>query len=314
MLELLIILAVLLVLLAALGIFLLCFACLRGRKDDLWDGAVLDRRGYGMLKKTVAESRDWFLTQTVHRLQIFSYDAKRLCGLLVPAENARGTIILFHGWRSGWKLDFSSIMKYYHDKGLNLILVDQRSHGESRGTFITFGVKESRDVVSWVTYAGQMFGPEHPIFLGGISMGASTVLMAADEEMPENIRGIIADCGFTNAYEEFESVVRRTGRKLPVRFLLALMNVFTKIFAGFGLKDKSTDEAVKYTSYPILFVHGTADSFVPCGMTQRTYEACVSDKELVLVEGAVHGMSYSTDPQRVTAALDAFIERNLGGV
>lgn len=308
--EVLICLGVVLLLLVLLGFGLMLFACLRPRKEEFWDAAVVKRHGYQRLQKQVDVGKEWFLNSEPQQLQMFSEDFKSLNGWLIPCENAKGTVLMFHGWRSSWKLDFSSVFSFYHDQGYNLLIVDQRGHGLSQGMFITFGVKESRDVVQWATYAAQLMGEEHPLFLTGISMGATSVLMAADEEIPANVRGIIADCGFSSAYDEFEYLCRRIGKKLPARFLLGLMDLFTKIFAGFGLKEKSTLTAMQFTRYPVLFIHGTKDYFVPCHMTQQAYDSCTGEKELVLVEGAGHGMSYLVEEERVSAAVKAFLKRN----
>ena len=168
-------------------------------------------------------------------------------------------------------------------------------------------------MVSWATYACQLFGEEHPILLGGISMGASTVLMASGLDIPGNVRGIIADCGFSSPYDIMDCVIRTRFRGVPVRPTLWLMGIFTRIFAGFGLKEASTFDAVAKSKTPILFIHGTADRFVPPEMSERAYELCAAPKALVLIDGAGHGMSYPVDKERVTASLFAFINTNIGG-
>lgn len=307
-----IVLALFLLLFAA-GAGILFYACGRRAVPDLFDPDILDKRGYGMVKDDVLAGKDWLERQETEDLALMSYDGKLLRGLLVPCENARGTIILFHGWRSSWKLDFGSVLPVYHSLGLNLIICDQRAYGKSEGLFTCFGVKERYDVVSWATYACQLFGEEQPILLGGISMGASTVLMASGLDIPGNVRGIIADCGFSSPYDIMECVIRTRFRGVPVRPTLWLMGIFTRIFAGFGLKEASTFDAVAKSKTPILFIHGTADRFVPPEMSERAYELCAAPKALVLIDGAGHGMSYPVDKERVTASLFAFINTNIGG-
>lgn len=76
---------------------------------------------------------------------------------------------------------------------------------------------------------------------------------------------------------------------------------------GFGLHDASTLDAVRESRYPILFIHGTGDTFVPCEMTKEAYAACTSEKELVLVDGAEHGKSYLVEKGRVEEALCRFL-------
>lgn len=303
----------LLLLLFAVGSWILHYACGKYHIPDLWDGEILDKHGYSVLKEDILAGKAWLETQETEELEAVSYDGKLLHALLVPCENARGTILLFHGWHSSWKLDYSSVLPFYSSLGLNLIICDQRSYGKSEGRFTCFGVKERRDAVSWATYAAQLFGDGHPVFLGGISMGASTVLMASGFDIPANVRGIIADCGFTSPYEIMECVIRKSFRGVPVKAALMLTGIFTRLFAGFGLKEASTVDAVSHTAYPILFIHGKADHFVPPEMTLRAYESCASSKTLLLIDDAGHGMSYPTAKDKVKAALIEFINENIQG-
>ena len=310
MLILYILLALLFIVLAGITV-LFFYTCVGGKMDDMWDEALVRKHGFGMLWEDIRSGRDWLLKQPTEPLQAVSYDGKLLNGFFLPCENARATIILFHGWRSSWKLDFSSVFEYYHSLGLNIIAVAQRGQGESEGHFITFGVRERQDVLSWVTYAAQLLGEDEPIFLDGVSMGAATVLMAADFDFPANVRGILADSGFISPYAIMESVMSRVSKLIPVKSALWLLNIFTRLCAGFGLKERSTTQALSVTKYPVLFVHGLADGFVPHEMSEQNYESCSSEKELVLVEGADHALSFHTDKARVKAALEAFLDKHI---
>ena len=138
-------------------------------------------------------------------------------------------------------------------------------------------------------------------------MGATTVLMASCFEFPANVRCIIADCGFTSPYEIAKSVLHRDYPKAPLRLLLPVCGFFTRLFAGFGLKDASTLDALRESRYPVFFLHGTGDTFVPCEMTKQAYDACASEKTLLLIEGADHGKSYVKEPARVQQALRQFL-------
>ena len=238
-----------------------------------------------------------------------SYDGLRLHGQLLQQPGAKGTILLFHGYRSSWIIDFSIVLPYYYSLGYNLLAVDERAHGQSEGVYITFGVHERRDAATWAQYAAMHFGLDHPLFLGGLSMGATTVLLASALELPPSVRGVIADCGFSSPEAIMRSVLRAHVKWLPAGPLLGLMDVCTRVFAGFSIKEASTLDAVSKTKRPILFIHGTADTFVPCAMSQAAYDVCASEKQLILVDGARHGYSYLVDRPRVQAALAAFLEK-----
>ena len=290
-----------------LGTVLFLIACRRGPVPDLTKPEVIAK--WGRAEQTEEILAGVRLMQDAENIFLPSYDGLRLHGRLLQQPGAKGTILLFHGYRSSWVIDFSIVLPYYFSLGYNLLAVDERAHGESEGTYITFGVRERHDVATWVAYAAMHFGPAHPLILDGLSMGAATVLLASDLELPPSVRGIIADCGFSSPYEIMKSVFRAHCRWLPAGPFLALTDVFTRLFAGFSLKGASTLDAVAKTKLPILFIHGTGDTFVPCSMTQAAYDACAAPKQLVLVPDAGHGCSYLVDRPRVQAALAAFLSK-----
>ncbi len=267
--------------------------------------------GWQKLTPLIEEGNAWMQSHTVKPLQVVSYDGKRLYGRFVPCENAKGTLIFFHGYRSHYLVDFSASMSFYHDLGYNMLFCDQRAHGLSQGKCITFGVKERLDVLSWVTYVSMMLGQEHPIFLTGLSMGATTVLMAADMEFPANVRGIIADCGFTSPGDILRDLLKRSYH-LPVKPVMALLKLYTRVFVGFDPDEWSTVQALEQSSLPVMLAHGTADSFVPCEMSRQAYAACGGEKQLELFEGAEHGVSYLKEPERYRGLLRDFLQRHTG--
>ena len=141
-----------------------------------------------------------------------------------------------------------------------------------------------------------------------LGLVACQLLLASCFDFPANVRAIIADCGFTSPYEIAKSVLRRDAPKAPVSLLLPLCSLVTRLFAGFGLRDGSTIDAVRESRYPILFLHGTGDTFVPYEMTKRAFDACTAPKRLILVDGAEHGKSYVKEPDRVRQELKAFLD------
>ena len=302
----------LLVLFFAFGLRLLHLAVTGRRYTPETLEAQLSKPAYLEIKDASLASTDWVRAHEHQELHVMSYDGKLLHATFLPKEHAKGTILLFHGYRSCWQIDFGLVLPYYYDElGYQLLLIDQRAHGQSQGKYLTFGVRERMDVISWTTYMGQFLGQDAPLVLGGLSMGATTVLMASCFEFPANVRAIIADCGFTSPMDIAKSVLHRDYPKAPLGLLLPVCSFFTRLFAGFGLNDASTLDAVRESRYPILFLHGTGDTFVPCDMTKQAFAACTSEKELVLVDGAEHGKSYVLEPSRVQAALKAFLDAHV---
>lgn len=256
-------------------------------------------------------SSDWFYAQKPQTLRVMSYDGKMLSARFLPREDAKGTILLFHGYRSSGLLDFGPELEFLHRQGYNLLLCDQRAHGASQGRYMTFGVRERYDVLSWVTYLAQMLGAEHPMFLSGMSMGATTVLLASCFTFPANVRGVIADCGFSSPYAIMNCVLNERCKWLLAGLVLHPTDLFTRVFAGFSLHECATTDAVAATNLPVLFLHGSADHFVPCRMSQEAYDACAGERKLLLISGAGHARAYLTDPPRVQSAMEDFLENHL---
>ena len=149
----------------------------------------------------VAEGRAWVEGHPGERVSATSFDGLRLQGLYFPADRPRACVLLFHGYRSTGLRDFGLLIPYYHNTGFSVLAVDQRACGESEGTYITFGVKERQDVLTWARYMDGRLGGQVPLVLEGLSLGAATVMMAADLPLPASVRGIIADCGFTSPWD-----------------------------------------------------------------------------------------------------------------
>ena len=213
---------------------------------------------------------------------------------------------MFHGYRSIAENDFAGIFSYYYELGYNILLVDQRAHGRSEGKYITFGIKERFDCLNWCEYIDNTFPQLDEIILGGISMGATTVLLATGLNLPDKVKGIIADCGFTSPKEIISKVVAsRFGINADV--LLPLVNILCKYIASFDIYECSVNEAMKNNKLPILFIHGTSDDFVPSKMSKENFEACQAEKKLVLTDCVMHGVACLQDKITVRREIKRFL-------
>jgi hypothetical protein len=162
---------------------------------------------------------------------------------------------------------------------------------------------ERYDCLDWIQWVIQRFGDRLPLFLGGVSMGASTVLMASNLDLPSCVCGIIADCGFTSADAIWRYIVQNN---LHLPYESVLFNELCRKRIHIGSKDFSTLDALKECHVPVLFIHGTDDHFVPIQMTFENYKACSSPKRLFVVPGADHGMSYYKDKEGYERAVCNF--------
>ena len=239
-----------------------------------------------------------------------SYDGLKLVGRLYKATAEHvGTIILFHGYRSRGIRDFSGAVKEYRGFGLDVLMIDMRSHGESQGKLITFGVKERYDVLTWTNFILQN-APDENIFYSGLSMGCSTVLMATELGLPKQVKGIVADCGYTSPYDILKSVAK-SRFKISGALAVPFLGLYCKILGGFTLRQANTVTAVKNCTTPILFIHGASDDFVPPEMTLKAYESATCKKRLFLIENAGHGTSYLCDKKTITDALFDLVNQKL---
>ena len=252
----------------------------------------------------------WFRDQSPETVCIHSHDKLRLTGYFLPAENAKGTLLLVHGYRSNPMSDFGIVCPFYHSLGWNILAVCQRAHGESEGKYITFGVKERFDVCDWALYLADRFGPDHAIVLDGISMGSASVLMSLGTQLPPNVKCAIADCGFTNAHAQFVHLLK-TRIHLPAHPLLDIAQLFAKLFADFDFKAYSTLDALHQTKIPVLFIHGERDTYVHVRFTVENYGACASEKKLFAVPEAGHGTSYIFAREACQQTLREFLETHV---
>lgn len=283
------------------------------RKDINWlDEKEATKTPFGKFYTNIQMGHEWLLAHGAQDVYTTSHDGLKLHASWVPAENARGTMILVHGYQSCVLTDFAVAFDMYHQMGMNLLLPSQRSHGKSEGKYITFGVLESRDMQQWVQFHNANFG-EKPVILSGLSMGASTVMFMADEPLPENVKGILADCGFSSPKEIIGKVFRQVAH-LPAWPFLWATELFARVFGKFSLSGKDSRRTLAQNIRPILLVHGTDDDFVPCEMTRQGYAACNGDKKLLLVEGATHGISFLRAREKYIALVKELLGKCLEDV
>ena len=256
----------------------------------------------------INERKEWLSQQKMEDVFVKSDDGLKLHATLLRSKSNKNCVICFHGYTSKGLNDYGSISKFYIEQGFNMLIVDERAHGDSEGTYIGFGVLDRYDVVKWIEYAIKLFGDDVNIMLHGDSMGATTVLLASGLNLPKNVKAIVADCGFTSAYDVFSHILKRDYH-IPKFPIMNVTEVMTRKKAGYGYNDASTLDAVASTDIPILFVHGDKDDFVPTWMSRKNYEACKSEKELLIVKGADHAESYYTDTPAFENAVKKMIEK-----
>ena len=227
-------------------------------------------------------------------VEIKSYDGLTLKGQYFEYDADAPIEILFHGYRGNAERDLCGAVERAFAVRRNALIVNHRAAGPSDGHVITFGIKESEDCHEWVKYAIERFGKDVKLIIGGVSMGAATVMMAAGKPLPDNVICVLADCGYTSPKEIIQKVVR--DMKLPVPIVYPFIRLGALIFGRFNLEEKSPIEAMKKCTLPVVFVHGDTDDFVPYEMSVRLHEVCTSEKKiLITIHGAGHGLAFPAD-------------------
>ena len=216
-------------------------------------------------------------------------------------------MLFFHGYHGTYAWDGYGVFQICRNNGINILMVDERTHGKSEGKATTFGIRERYDCKLWTEYAVSRFGEKTDLILAGVSMGAATVMMASTLGLPENARAIVADCGFSEPAAIIKETIRKM--KLPVKPFYLLVSLGAHVFGGFDLKEATALSAVKKLQIPILFIHGKEDTVVPLSMCEELYESCAGKKEKLIVEEADHANSAVVDFEAYERAVMDFLNR-----
>ena len=223
-------------------------------------------------------------------VSIVSHDGLKLFGKVYASGAAAPWLILFHGYRSRAERDFCGGLRFGVESGYNVLLVDQRAHGRSEGKGLSFGVLERRDCLSWVNFVVSRAGEGAKIVLYGMSMGAASILQSMDLELNKNVRGVIADCGYSDLNTVFRNLVGKLYH-LPTMFV-DVFEYVNLLKAGYGFKEASSVRSVSVANVPLVYICGDCDRYVPKDMALEIFNACRSPKRLLLVPGAGHAASY----------------------
>ena len=263
----------------------------------------------------LAQRKAFMLAQPHEDVFVESFDCLRLHGVYFPAINdacdKKRLVICLHGYTSRSLQDFTGLTDYYFRHGYAMLQIDARAHGESDGEYIGFGCLDRKDLLKWIDWVIDYCGEDTEIILHGISMGASTALMASGLMLPKQVKGIVSDCAFTSPKEVFTHVLN-TMYHLPAFPAIQGADIVNRIFAGYGMDECNAKREVKKATVPILFIHGEKDTFVPARMCKEIYENCASKKQMLIVEGAAHGESYYKNTKAYEEALDEFLEKKEG--
>ena len=236
---------------------------------------------------------------------IKSFDGLTLRGKYYEYAPNAPIELMFHGYRGNAERDLGGGVQRCFALGRSALIVDQRACGNSEGNVITFGVKESRDCLSWLDFMQERFGPDARIILTGISMGASTVLNASASPLPSTVIGVLADCGFDSPRNIMYKVIKED-MHLPPKISYPFVRLGAILFGKFDPDSVTSIDSVRRATVPVIFFHGEDDAFVPKEMSKANFDACPTRKALVIIPKAGHGLSFPVDQQGYLQALREF--------
>ena len=278
---------------------------------------------WGQYEDIMSKKGEYMLSQPNEKFSRYSDDGLKLVATYFPSafenpnyteeitegntENKKRLVIGFHGYTSNGIANHTAIFEYFYKRGYALLFPDARAHGKSEGKYIGFGCLDRKDALGWINWAINKFGEDVEIMLYGTSMGGATVLMTSGLKLPPQVKGITSDCGFTSPKEVFTFVLNKQYH-LPAFPVIQLSDIINKKLAGYGMDECNGKREVKKAKVPIFFIHGSADTFVPCFMCHEMYDACLAPKKKLIVEGAGHAESYLKDTATYERELNKFMD------
>ncbi len=230
----------------------------------------------------------------------------------VPKENSKLFVICVHGYKCNGPDECSHLFPFYYDTlGFNYLLPDHAAHGRSEGKYIGFGAYEADNLFMWVDYLIDRFGNDIEIVLHGISMGAATVMLANASNPPPQVKAVVEDCGYTSAFEIIaNSIKNKVG--FPCPHLTKAIFFVSRQFFGYDMRKANCLERINDSANPVLFIHGTADVFVPFEMGERLYNACTAvEKDKLFVDGVAHAYCYYDAKEEYDHKLTDFLDKYL---
>ena len=256
----------------------------------------------------IEEDVNWLIKNSNYTDKyINSFDNLKLHGYEVKNKTKTDKwAIVVHGYTSEGEL-VSSKAKHFYKMGYNVLVPDLRGHGKSEGDYIGMGWDDRLDIIDWINSIIED-NPNSEIVLHGTSMGSATVLSVSGENLPNNVKAIIADCGYTSVWDEFTYQLKALFN-LPSFPVMNLSNMVTMVKAGYSLKDASPINQVAKSKTPILYIHGDKDDFVPYYMMDELYNATNSEKSKLTIKGAGHGKADLVNPELYWNTVNNFLDK-----
>ena len=260
------------------------------------------------LDEIKTQGKNWFDDANKEKLVIKSTNKNKNlhADYIFPESESDIFVIVIHGYTSNPR-GMGIYAKKYHELGYNVLLPSLNGHADSEQATITMGWEDRLDVIDWINSIVENY-PESKIILHGESMGSATTMMTTGEELPENVKVAVADCGFTSVWDILSNKIKNNFH-MHVFPTLYSTNTVNKLYSGFDMKKASSIEQIKKSKTPTIFIHGDKDTFVPYEMLDKVYEAAACEKEKVTIANSPHARNACKDPELYWNSVCNFINR-----
>lgn len=216
--------------------------------------------------------------------------------------------VLLHGYKDCYASMLMLGYMYNHDFGYNILIPDHFAHGLSDGNIIQMGWKDRLNAMKWMDIANHVFGDSTQMVVHGISMGGATTMMISGETQKPYVKCFVDDCGYTDVWSQFSNELHNQFG-LPNFPLLYTANILCNIRYGWSFKEASAIEQVKRCTLPMMFIHGSDDSYVVTDMVYQLYEAKQGDKELWIAPDSKHAKSYFDHQTEYANRVKLFVDK-----
>lgn len=238
---------------------------------------------------------------------IESFDHLKLHGYFIKNKKENKVVISFHGYNTEARKEYPLHYSYYQD-GYTVLIVDQRGVGHAEGKFITMGLLERYDCLKWIDYVAERYNGNVDILLDGLSMGATTIMMAAQDIHYTQVKGMILNSGYDSCKEQLVYVLNHY-MKLPEFPFLRTIMFYAKIFAKYDMNAITSHESLQKCEIPLLMIHGTKDTFVPYKNLNTIFPHSISaNKKMVSIENASHGIARFVNEELFNREIQSFLK------
>ena len=230
------------------------------------------------------EMTEWYHHSVTHDEYITSYDGLKLHALSMRNhEDSHQWILLAYGPGKHSK-NLTEYLYEFDHAGYNILTIDSRGFGKSEGKYTTLGCSEHYDVISWINFIINA-DPDASISLFGTGIGANAVMNAAGDYLPSQVKCAVEEGGFTEI-KDLLRLALTDALKIDGNVILPALNLMVKQFLHFSIYDVSTHRQLQQAQIPMLFIHGSEDSFLPESMLFDNFYAYGAERTLMTLQEA----------------------------